>query len=229
MSSPKPAGRLPEPVLAAMLLAVALAVLFGSAGTAKWLRGWAFAAVTFAGLWLHRAHAVRHNPAAVARRNRIGPGTKGWDRVWLALYWPMMLAIPLTAGLGARFGWPGLPRWTWPAGVLGYALGMTISARAMAANPFFEGTARIQTDQGHRVVDAGPYRRVRHPGYAGLALWALSMPLLLGSTAAFAPAALVAIWVAARTALEDRMLREELPGYADYASRVRFRLVPGVW
>ncbi len=226
---PSSVHRPPESVLAVTLLAIALAALFGSAGTLQWTRGWAFAAVTLAGLSLHRAYVVRRNPAALARRNRIGPGTKAWDKVWLALYWPMMLAVPVAAGVAVRFGWPALPWWTWPAGLAGYALGMAISARAMAVNPFFEGSVRIQTDHGHRVVDAGPYSLVRHPGYVGLVLWALSMPLLLGSTAAFAPAVLAAGWVAVRTILEDWTLRRELPGYTDYVARVRFRLVPGVW
>ena len=106
---------------------------------------------------------------------------------------------------------------------------MALSAAAMAVNPYFEGTARIQGDLGQRVVDAGPYRRVRHPGYAGLALWPLSAPMLLLSRWAFAPGALAAAWVVLRTALEDRMLRRGLTGYADYARRVRWRLLPGVW
>jgi protein-S-isoprenylcysteine O-methyltransferase Ste14 len=70
---------------------------------------------------------------------------------------------------------------------------------------------------------------VRHPGYGGLALWALSGPLLLRSTAGFVPALAAAGWVVVRTFLEDRVLRVELPGYAEYASRVRYRLVPRIW
>jgi protein-S-isoprenylcysteine O-methyltransferase Ste14 len=104
---------------------------------------------------------------------------------------------------------------------------MSLSAWAMATNPHFEGTVRIQEDQ--RVVDTGPYRLVRHPGYVALILWGLSTPLLLLSTFASACAIAVAAWIVLRTALEDRMLRAELAGYSEYDQRVRARLLPGVW
>jgi protein-S-isoprenylcysteine O-methyltransferase Ste14 len=104
---------------------------------------------------------------------------------------------------------------------------MALSAAAMVANRFFDGTARIQADQ--RVVSSGPYGIVRHPGYSALVLWALSGPMLLGSAVAFVPALAAAAWVVVRTMLEDRMLREELPGYGDYARLVPWRLVPRVW
>jgi len=99
----------------------------------------------------------------------------------------------------------------------------------MGTNPYFEGTARIQTEVGHQVFTGGPYRHVRHPGYLGLVLWALGSPLLLLSTSSFVPAVATAVWIVVRTALEDRMLRRELPGYAEYVRRTRSRLVPGVW
>ena len=99
----------------------------------------------------------------------------------------------------------------------------------MGENPFFEKTVRIQSDRGHRVVDIGPYRLVRHPGYLGFFGWILSTPLLLGSWWAFVPALLSIAGIVVRTALEDRTLKAELPGYADYAKRTRYRLVPGIW
>jgi protein-S-isoprenylcysteine O-methyltransferase Ste14 len=88
---------------------------------------------------------------------------------------------------------------------------------------------RIQAERGHRVVTGGPYQYVRHPGYVGGILHHLAAPLVLGSPWALIPGALGAAALMARTALEDRTLREELPGYADYAQRVCYRLVPGVW
>ncbi len=118
---------------------------------------------------------------------------------------------------------------TWLLGVALFVPGWALVIWSMAVNPFFEKTVRIQTKRGHRVVDAGPYAYVRHPGYVGFAAWMLSTPLMLGSAWAFVPALLAVIGFAIRTALEDRTLQAELPGYADYAARVRFRLVPGVW
>jgi len=99
----------------------------------------------------------------------------------------------------------------------------------MLANRFFSGVVRIQNERGHSVVSDGPYRWVRHPGYAGGFIGDLALPLLLGSAWAFIPAALTAGAVVLRTALEDRTLQAELPGYREYAQRTRFRLLPGVW
>jgi protein-S-isoprenylcysteine O-methyltransferase Ste14 len=139
-----------------------------------------------------------------------------------------MMSIPVVAAIASvRLGQRPMPPWTTLPGALSFLGGMALSAAAMSANPFFEGTARIQPDQ--RVVAAGPYAVIRHPGYAALALWALSGPMLLRSPAAIVPALAAAGWVILRTLLEDRMLQEELPGYREYARRVPWRLVPRVW
>lgn len=201
--------------------------LFAAAGTLRWPVAWVYLAVVGLGLLAHRAHVVRRNPALLARRRAIGPGTPAWDKAWLGVFWLLMVAAPAVAGLDVRLGGPSLPAWLWPAGAAAFAAGLAVSAWAMGVNPHFEGTVRIQED--HRVVETGPYRRVRHPGYVGLALWALSTPLLLLSSWALVPAALAAAWVVLRTAREDRFLRLRLPGYEAYAARVRWRLVPGVW
>ena len=229
-ASPTPAT--PRPLaarLAEAMLAVALvAALFASAGTLRWPAGWIYLAVVAGGLLAHRAWVAARNPQVLVRRDRVGEGTKAWDTAWVAVFWPLMLLAPVVAGIDTvRLGHRPLAAWTVPLGAAIHATGMALSALAMAANPFFEGTARIQP--GQVVVDGGPYRAVRHPGYVGLALWALGSPLLLRSALAFVPALLAAAWVVLRTALEDRMLRRELAGYEGYARRVRWRLLPGVW
>ena len=100
---------------------------------------------------------------------------------------------------------------------------------AMASNPFFSQIVRIQTDRGHTVAAGGPYLIVRHPGYASLIVCELAISTLFGSWPALAAGGLCAALIILRTALEDRTLRAELTGYADYARRVRYRLLPGIW
>jgi protein-S-isoprenylcysteine O-methyltransferase Ste14 len=215
-------------VAASFLAAAWLAAMFLAAGTLRWRFGWLYVGVTGIGLVGHRLFVASRNPEVVRRRSEIGPGTRTWDIVWLVVFWPLMVFIPVVAGVATvRLGEQPMSAWVAIPGVAMFASGMIVSAASMVANRFFEGTARIQADQ--RVVDWGPYAAVRHPGYVGLALWALSGPMLLRSTAAFVPALAAAGWVVARTVFEDRMLRAELPGYVEYASRVRYRLVPRIW
>jgi protein-S-isoprenylcysteine O-methyltransferase Ste14 len=140
------------------------------------------------------------------------------------------MAIPILAALDdARFHWSHLPWW---GCVLGYALlitGMVGLTWAMAVNKFFEATVRIQTDRGHTVIDTGPYAVIRHPGYAAGYLIFVGMPLALGSLWALVPVILLCPLLVLRTVWEDQMLQQGLVGYKEYAQRVRFRLIPGVW
>jgi protein-S-isoprenylcysteine O-methyltransferase Ste14 len=107
--------------------------------------------------------------------------------------------------------------------------GIAVTAWSQAMNPFFEPGVRIQSERHQRVIDRGPYRFLRHPGYIAALFLFFRMALALGSFWALVPAALAAALLVLRTALEDRLLRAELPGYDDYSRRVRWRLVPGVW
>lgn len=218
--------------LAAWNVAVFLAwaaAPFAAAGRLGWGAGWAHLGAVALALLAHGAFVGRRNPGLRRHRRAIGPGTRRWDLAWNALYWPLMASVAVTAGLEARRGGSPLPPPLFGVGLLLLGAGMALNAWAMAVNPHHEGTVRIQSERGHRVVDAGLYRRVRHPGYLGLVLWAAASPFLLLSVRALAPAALAAAWVVLRTALEDALLRRELLGYAEYARRVRFRLVPGLW
>jgi len=138
--------------------------------------------------------------------------------------------IMIVAALDVRFGWSTPP--FIPYGPLGAALflvGTAFFLWAMNTNTHFEGTVRIQTDRGHRVCDRGPYAHVRHPGYVGFLIALAATPLVLGSWRSFAGAAVSMFALVVRTALEDATLRKELPGYAEFAQRTRYRLVPGIW
>src|SRR5690606_20214485 len=109
--------------------------------------------------------------------------------------------------------------------LLGYGLGTW----ALVENRFFSGVVRIQTDRGHHVVTTGPYRFIRHPGYAGALLSYLCMPILFDSLWAWIPTLLLVVVLFIRTALEDKTLQTELPGYKEYAQKTRYRLIPGIW
>lgn len=174
---------------------------------------------------------ARTDPALLAERMRIGPGAKRWDVALVSLMAVVGPAGTLaTAGLDARFGWTG--PMAWPATLAALVVmtaGIALIAWAMLRNPFFSSVVRIQGERGHRVVSAGPYRYVRHPGYSGAALVFAAMPIVLGSHWALLPAAATICVTVVRTALEDRTLHRELAGYAAYAGRVRYRLLPGIW
>jgi len=197
------------------------------AGTFLWSREWMYLAVLVAGVVSGQLYVARKNPALRKRRRTLGANTKRWDLAWNAFFWPLMASAPIAAGFEARGGVAPLPVWVLFLGLPLFAAGISLSAWAMATNPHFEGTVRIQED--HRVVDSGPYRLLRHPGYLALILWACATPLILRSALAIPFAVATALWIALRTALEDRMLQRELPGYREYAQRVRTRLLPEVW
>ena len=204
--------------------------LFWSAGRLDWLPAWGLVAVTFAWTAATLAVTLRAHPALLAER--LGPrkGAKGWDTAIMSGIGLLMLARLIVAGLDQRFGWigdvPALMQWLAFAVV---ALGYALVVWATRSNAYFSQIARVQTERGHSVVTHGPYRRVRHPAYAGAILTELAVPLLLDSWWTLPLGVLGALLLVLRTALEDRMLLQELPGYADYARSVRYRLAPGIW
>ena len=208
-----------------------LAVLvFWPAGRLDWLEGWLYLGLSGATLFGNLLYLWRVNPTVIEHRLRMGPGTKRWDKIWGGFFTPVFLASYVIAGLDAvRFGWSAMPAGSWALGLALWLAGNALLTWSMGVNPFFEKTVRIQTERGHRVIDTGPYRWVRHPGYLGFFGWCLSTPLLLGSWWALLPALLSIVGLVIRTALEDRTLRQELSGYAAYATRVPYRLIPGVW
>ena len=156
---------------------------------------------------------------------------KAWDKV-LAPLMALSIGFPLVivAGLDHRYGWsPEFPLWLIVLGFILISLGYAFATWALAENRFFSSVVRIQTDRGHVVCDSGPYRIVRHPGYAGSILSLPGIVLALCSVWTLIPAAVALIIAVIRTSLEDQTLQEELPGYRDYAQRVRYRLIPGMY
>ncbi len=208
-----------------------IAMLFTSAGRLDWLRGWisvAFWSVGIAAMILLVSH---YNPTLLSAREKWRhKDTKRFDKIFLAICLPLLVAQPVLAGLDAvHFRWSSMPfGFVYPGSVL-FALGMALMTWALAVNPFAESTVRIQTDRGQCVITSGPYRKVRHPMYAGFILMYLGPPLIWGSAWALAVGGVIAIEFICRTALEDRTLCRELSGYEEYVARTRYRLLPGVW
>jgi len=156
---------------------------------------------------------------------------KSWDKV-LAPLMALSVSFPpvVVAGLDHRFDWsPVFPLWLVVLGFLLISLGYAFAAWALIENRFFASVVRIQVDRGHVVCDSGPYRIVRHPGYAGSVLAVPGIALALSSMWTLVPAAFALIIAVVRTALEDQALMDELQGYRDYARCVRYRLLPGIY
>jgi protein-S-isoprenylcysteine O-methyltransferase Ste14 len=215
----------------AISILVVAATLFFSSGRLDWIMGWVYLAAVTTAFGIMGLILIPRNPELLAERAEIKEGVKDWDRVLgdlVGVYVPM--STWAVAGLDVRLGWlPQIPLALQIAGLAIGALGYFLTLWALKANEFYSGYVRIQKDRGHTVVTAGPYRYMRHPGYIGAIVFNLATPLILGSPWALIPAGFVMCLSVFRTALEDQTLQDELEGYKDYAERVRYRLLPGIW
>lgn len=218
--------------LVAVYLSVPLS-LFVSAGDPAWWPAWAYSVVVFAAGVGGRFLAERRHPGLLAERQSLETyqQAKPWDKV-LSPAMALSVGYPLVivAGLDHRFGGsPEFPLGLTVAGMILIVGGYALAVWALVENRYFSGVVRIQMDRGHTVCDSGPYRIIRHPGYAGNVLALLGIVLALGSVWTLVPAGLTLVIAVARTVLEDRTLQAELPGYRDYARRVRYRWIPGIY
>jgi protein-S-isoprenylcysteine O-methyltransferase Ste14 len=208
-------------------------VLFIAAGRLNWVWAWVYAGIIVFFTFVSRIAVMRTNPDLLAERAQSldREDVRGWDRLilfFLLLVGP--LAMMIVAGLDERFGWS--PQISVALRLVALAimvLGYSVGTWAMAVNRYYSAVVRIQKDRDQTVVTDGPYRFVRHPSYATGNVASLMIPILLGSLWALIPCGLVVLGTIIRTALEDRTLLEELDGYKEYAARVRYRLLPGVW
>jgi protein-S-isoprenylcysteine O-methyltransferase Ste14 len=205
-------------------------LMFGAAGRLDWLWAWVFMCICILSVSINALFISRINRETIAERG-LAKKTKEWDKILSGLWaLSIFVAVPLVAGLDARFGWTGALDSSWNiAGAVMLAFGLGVAGWAMISNAFFSTAVRIQTERGHVVCRSGPYQFIRHPGYFGFLVQSMFTPILLGSfwalIAGIAGAALLVI----RTLLEDRMLQAELPGYREYAQEIRYRLMPGIW
>jgi len=203
------------------------------AGRWDWWQGWAYGIVMLLNAVLSRLLMARRHPDLLAERGKAmqHADAKPWDRKLAPLVGFIgPFAILIVCGLEARFsGSAVFPLWANLLALLAMVLGIIFSSWALVENRFFSGMVRIQSERGHHVVDSGPYRVVRHPGYAGAMVVFLATPFLLNSLWGLLPAALTFAAIVLRTALEDQTLQAELTGYAEYARRTKYRLLPWVW
>ena len=217
-------------VMVYLLIPLILLICGGDLG---WWQAWLYSLLIFAaGIGGHMWAEQRH-PGLLAERQNIKKiqNAKAWDKV-LAPLMAVSIGFPLVivAGLDHRYSSsPEFPLWLMVIGFILISSGYAFALWAMAENRFFSSVVRIQTDRGHEVCDSGPYRFVRHPGYAGNILPPFGIALALGSLWTLIPAAVALIITLLRTALEDQTLQEELSGYRGYARRVRYRLIPGIY
>jgi len=197
-----------------------------------WWEAWVFAVITILAFVISRLMAASQHPDLIRERSRFmqSDNVPSWDKMLASFILSGWAFVLLVVGFDALFGWSRGFSLPWKLLALALILfGYILSSYALVENRFFSGNVRIQNERGHSVVSSGPYRFMRHPGYAGGLLIYLAMPFFLDSTWAIIPAILMIVFVFVRTFLEDSYLLEALDGYREYAARVRYRLIPGVW
>lgn len=208
-------------------------VLLITSGQLDWGMAWVYSILSVVLSFGSRLVMARKHPDLVAERASFqeAEGVKTWDKKlvpWVAQIGPFV--VLLVAGLDKRFGWtPELHPWIALVALAFAILGFLFSTWALMENRYFSTVVRIQTERGHTVCKTGPYKYVRHPGYAGGLIWYLITPLILGTIWAYIPTIFVMALTILRTSLEDQTLRAELPGYEEYVRQTRYRLSPGIW
>jgi protein-S-isoprenylcysteine O-methyltransferase Ste14 len=211
------------------LVAFAL-VWFGIAGRLTWWQGWVFLFlfVAYVGALVWRLW--KSNPELLRERNQPGGKVQPWDRAVMRIYSVILLILlTVTALDGGRYLWSSVPLGIQLVGWLLISVAGFVVWHVMMTNAYLSSWARLQEDREQIVVQTGAYRRIRHPMYLGIILAFLGIPVALGSWWAMIPSIVIVGLFVYRTHREDLMLIHGLNGYADYAERVRYRLLPGIW
>ena len=207
------------------------ALLFACAGTMHWPAAWVFLATCallgpLCGWWLYRV-----DPALLAERLRpvLQKDQPAADKAFMIVFVIAMLAWLATMGLDRRTQSSDMPVALQALGLVLFVLSTLFILWVFRENSFAAPVVKLQADRAQRVVSTGPYAHVRHPMYSGMILFFAGVPLLLGSWWGLAMTPVFLVLLAVRIDIEERTLREGLPGYIDYAARVRYRLLPGLW
>jgi protein-S-isoprenylcysteine O-methyltransferase Ste14 len=213
-------------------LAFMAVLLFVPAGDWRWTQAWALLAIFAVGAFGLGVWLRRRDPALLASRlgRPVQPGQPTWDRIFLLAFipiwcgWLVLMALDAQRWRTAEIS----PAWNVVGGALVVA-GFLATLLVFRENSFAAPVVRVQAERGQRLIDTGPYAFVRHPMYASGALYLAGMPLLLGSWYGLLVVPFMIFGIARRAVLEERLLERELPGYAEYMRRVRYRVIPGVW
>jgi protein-S-isoprenylcysteine O-methyltransferase Ste14 len=206
-------------------------LLFVPAGTVRWPGAWVFLGImAVASVW-GLTWLGRHDPGLLAERlrppfQREQPRS---DKVFMGFFMPVWFGWYVLMAFDKRFGWSSVPASLQVLGAVLLCLGIWLSWQVLKENSYAAPVVKVQKERGHKVVSTGPYAYVRHPMYASVILFAAGVPLLLGSWWGFVVSPLLVLALALRAVMEERMLKAELEGYADYAEQVRYRFVPLLW
>ncbi len=207
------------------------ALLFIPAGTIGWTEAWIYLGLQFGfsipvSLWLRKKNPeLLENRLALVKKKQ-----KGWDKVILISTTPFFFALLIVPGLDAvRYQWSFISGEVKMIAYIVIVISFASFFIVLRENAFLSRVVEIQEDKGHHVITTGPYRIVRHPMYVGAILLILAIPVALGSLYGLIPAFFLAAGIVIRTALEDKTLHKELPGYTEYAQKTKYRLLPGIW
>jgi protein-S-isoprenylcysteine O-methyltransferase Ste14 len=206
-------------------------VFFLASGEINILRAWIYIGIYTIGGLIIGIMLMKKSPRLLNDRGKMQEGTKQFDKYIILTYFLFAIVItPFVAGIDRRFNLIELlPSFYLYIGIILYIFSTIFSIWPMLHNPFFEGTIRIQKEKNHNVINTGPYKIVRHPGYLGMLLGSTSLPLALGSILAFIPLVIMIVLIIIRTYYEDTTLQNELIGYAEYSKEVKYRLIPFIW
>jgi protein-S-isoprenylcysteine O-methyltransferase Ste14 len=202
------------------------ALLFLVAGTTDWAGAWAWL-VLFAVAGVASAALAPASILAERLRGPVRSGQPRGDRAFVVVFGAMVLGWFALLSLDRRFGWSSVSVAVQVVAALLFLAANAIVIWVLRANPYASGSVRIADDQ--RVATSGPYRVVRHPMYASVLLYLPATALVCGSVVGAVASAVLVVGLAVRTRIEEAALRDGLPGYAEYAQQVRWRLVPRVW
>jgi protein-S-isoprenylcysteine O-methyltransferase Ste14 len=206
---------------------ITLIILLVSSGMINWIYAWI---LTLTSVLVIIINAFIFPAELISERGRKKENVEKWDKIITGIMIIPWFTLYIIAGLDIRFGWTHeLALWVHIVALVIYMTGNALVSWSMTANNYFSTSVRIQYDRGHTVSSGGPYSYIRHPGYLGMIVFLLSTPIILGSFWALIPAVITVVLLIIRTSFEDDTLKNKLEGYKEYAGRVKYRIISGVW